>query len=86
MKGASVITAIDIKDFEIHPVRELYKVKPRSYVQLPIGKEVLFFDHIDGAYSYCLDMFGEVVHVSAWYGVHPLVKSDNTPTDQSTTD
>ena len=84
MKGAYMITAIDINDFEIYPVRELYKAKPRSYVQLPVGKEVLFFDHIDGAYSYCLDMFGEVVHLSAWYGVHPLVKKNPLP--ESTTD
>jgi len=84
MKGAYMITEIDIKDFDIHPVRELYKVKPRSYVQLPVDKHVVFFDHIDGSYSYCLNMLGEVVHLAAWESVHPLVKKDNTPTEQST--
>lgn len=84
MKGAFVITDIDIRDFEIYPVRELYKTKPRSYIQLPVTKEVLFFDHIDGSYSYCLNMFGEVAHLAAWQSVHPLVKKDDAPTEQST--
>lgn len=71
MKGAYMITAIDINDFDVLPVRELYKCRPRSYVQLPTG-DVYFYDHIDGSYSYCLNMFGEVCHLAAWQSVHPL--------------
>ena len=71
MKCAYMITDIDINDFEIHPVRELYKCRPRSYVQVPLG-DVFYYDHIDGSYSYCLNMFGEVCHLAAWQSVHPL--------------
>jgi hypothetical protein len=85
-KGAYMITEIDIRDFDIEPVRELYKAKPRSYIQLPVGKQVLYYDHIDGSYSYCLDMFGEVVHLCAWASVHPLIKKDKDPAAESTTD
>lgn len=83
MKGAYMITDIDINDFEIYPVRKLYEAKPRSYVQLPLCKSVLFFDHIDGSFSYCLNMFGEAVHLAAWESVHPLVKKDDTPSPES---
>ena len=82
MKGAYMITDIDINDFEKLPVRELYKVRPRSYVQVPLG-DVFFFDHIDGAYSYCLNMFGDKCNLAAWQSVHPLVKKDNTPSSES---
>jgi hypothetical protein len=30
-----MISAIDIRDYEQLPVRELYKVRPRSYIKLP---------------------------------------------------
>jgi len=71
----------DLEDFDVLPVRELYKVKPRSYIKLPWmdgtgSDEVLFFDHIDGMYSYCLNMKNQVVHLQAWAEVAPLVKKD----------
>jgi hypothetical protein len=82
MKGAYMITDIDINDFDVLPVRELYNVRPRSYVQVPLG-DVFFFDHTDGAYSYCLNMFGDVCHLAAWQSVHPLVKKYNTTSPES---
>jgi hypothetical protein len=36
--------------------------------------EVLFFDHIDGMYSYCLNMKDQVIHLQAWAEVAPLVQ------------
>jgi hypothetical protein len=74
-----MINEIDIADWDVLPVRELYKVKPRSYIKLPWMEgtgtdEVLFFDHIDGMYSYCLNMSNQVVHLQAWAEVAPLVK------------
>lgn len=82
MKGAYMITDIDINDFDVLPVRELYKCRPRSYIKAPLG-DVFFYDHIDGSYSYCLNMFGEVCHLAAWQSVHPLVKKDDTPSPES---
>lgn len=73
-----MISEIDIQDYEQLPIRELYKVRPRSFVKLPwmdgLDGDVLFFDHIDGMYSYCLDMNDKVVHIQAWAEVIPLVK------------
>lgn len=74
-----MLSEIDIADFDVLPVRELYKVKPRSYIKLPWMDgtgvdEVVFFDHIDGMYSYCLNMNNEVIHLQAWAEVAPLVK------------
>jgi hypothetical protein len=36
--------------------------------------DIVFFDHIDGMYSYCLNMQNEVIHLQAWAEVAPLVK------------
>ena len=81
-----MISEIDIQDYEQLPVRELYKVKPRSYVKLPWMEgldDVLFFDHIDGSYGFCLNMFGEVVHLPDRESVHTLIKKDKDPLPQS---
>lgn len=68
----------DLQDYEQLPIRELYKVRPRSYVKLPwmdgLDGDVLFFDHIDGMYSYCLNAKNQVIHLQAWAEVVPLVK------------
>ena len=73
-----MLSEIDIADYEQLPIRELYKVRPRSYIKLPwtegLDNDVLFFDHTDGMYSYCLNMANEVVHLAAWAEVVPLVK------------
>ena len=42
---------------------KLYEVKPRTWIK--IDNEKIFFDHIDGMYSYCLDEGGNVVHINA---------------------
>ena len=77
-KTLNMISEIDIQDYEQLPIRELYKVRPRSYIKLPwmegVDNDVLFFDHIDGMYSYCLNMQNEVVHIQAWAEVIPLVQ------------
>ena len=74
-----MINEIDIADWDLLPVRELYKLKPRSYIKLPWMDgtgvdEVIFFDHVDGMYSYCLTLTNEVLHISATAQVIPLVK------------
>jgi hypothetical protein len=70
-----MLSEIDIADYQQLPIRELYKARPRSYVMVPEwDNEVLFFDHIDGMYSYCLNMQNEVTHLAAWAEVIPLQK------------
>lgn len=50
---------------------ELYKAPRRSLITVPgmtAASEpdcVLFFDHIDGAYSVCYTSSGQVVHIRA---------------------
>ena len=53
-------------------------VIPTENTQTPPGAreidvaEPVFFGHIDGAYSYCKDIHGNVVHLPAWQEVSPL--------------
>ena len=42
---------------------KLYEVPKRTWIM--VDGEKIFFDHIDGMYSYCLDEGGNVVHISA---------------------
>lgn len=63
---------------------KLYNVPNRTWVKIlgeptippaaPIPDEVVFFDHIDGMYSYCKNQDGEVVYLAAWTEVEPLEK------------
>lgn len=41
-----------------------------------IVHEEVFFDHIDGMYSYCKDKKGNIVHLPAWSEVKLLDKQD----------
>ena len=34
-----------------------------------IPDEVLMFHHVDGMYSYCKDLMGNIVHLPAWQEV-----------------
>ena len=67
-----MINEHDINDwYHLEPAK-LYTVKPKSYIKWL--DHVLFFDHLDGMYSYCLTTDNEVVHVSASAVVTPLEK------------
>lgn len=62
---------------------KLYDVPRKTWVKIvgetkvpPAGiiadkGERIFFDHIDGMYSYCTDEAGEIVHLAAWTEVEP---------------
>jgi len=41
---------------------------------MPNTGAVFYFDHLDGMYSYCLDMFGDPIQLVAWIDVIPLAK------------
>ena len=73
-----MLSEIDIQDWTQLPVQPLYNVPRKTYIKLPwmtgLDNEVIFFSHIDGAYSYCLTLKNEVVHLAAWSEVIPLQK------------
>ncbi len=58
---------------------KLYEVPNQTWVYLPECKETVFFDHIDGAYSFCRDKKGRVCHIFAGADVeivnNPLTES-----------
>jgi hypothetical protein len=69
-----MISEIDINDWDKQDPVPLYSVRNKSYVICE--GIVLFFDHIDGMYSYCLDANNEVCHLAAWEEVIPLKRKD----------
>lgn len=56
---------------------KLYELPPKSYFTLENDDAVYFFDHLDGMYSYCLDMGGNAIHFACWTPVMK-VENDNT--------
>ncbi len=51
---------------------QLFDVPRRSIILVEASQGVkvkLFFHHIDGAYSYCIDENGAPVHLAAWSDV-----------------
>lgn len=46
---------------------------PPGAREVSIGEPV-FFDHVDGIYSTCKDMQGNIVHVPAWQKVKIIEK------------
>jgi len=69
-----MISEIDINDWEKQDPIPLYSVCNKSYVQ--VEDQVFFFDHIDGMYSFCLDMNNTIVHLAAWTEVIPLKRKE----------
>lgn len=69
-----MISEVDINDWEKQDPIPLYSVPNKSYVQ--VGDVTLFFDHIDGMYSYCMTAANEVIHLSASAIVVPLKRKD----------
>lgn len=67
---------------------KLYDLPRYSYVKIldekvkqpianyPIKEEndIIFFDHIDGMYSFCVDNEGNIIHLAAWTEVEIVDK------------
>ena len=66
-----MISEIDIKDWQRSFTKtELYNVTRNSIVSLVDEPEVAFwFGHIDGMYSYCKTLDGDLWHPVAWSDV-----------------
>jgi len=69
-----MISEVDINDWDKQDPIPLYSVPNKSYVQ--VGDVTLFFDHIDGMYSYCMTAANEVIHLSASAIVVPLKRKE----------
>lgn len=71
-----MLSGIDIDDWERLPVTPLYSVKPKTYVYVPSANMNVFFDHLDGMYSYCVDIDNKVIHLVGWAEVQPLQRKE----------
>ena len=69
-----MISEVDINDWDKQDPIPLYSVPNKSYIQ--VGDVTLFFDHLDGMYSYCMTAANEVIHLSASAIVVPLKRKD----------
>jgi hypothetical protein len=77
-----MVSEIDLRDWELSTEQiELYKVPRQTPIRMKDGALDLFFDHIDGAYSYCLYLGpvenivkGTVIHLAAWTPVFQYKK------------
>ncbi len=52
-------------------VAEDAQVPPASHTSIELN-DILFFDHIDGMYSFCINREGVVVHPAAWTQVEHI--------------
>lgn len=71
-----MINEHDLADWEQLEPTPLYSVPRNRYINW-LG-EYYWFDHIDGMYSYCMTMSGNVVHISASAIVNELRKPEKT--------
>jgi hypothetical protein len=71
LKGFEMISEIDLQDMQPEQqAKKLYDVERQQVVSLVEEPTIpFFFDHIDGMYSYCLDLAGNLMHPSAWSDV-----------------
>lgn len=53
---------------------KLYEVPAKTWIR--VDGERIFFDHLDGMYSYCLDEGGNRVHIAGFAEVE-LDKKEN---------
>lgn len=67
-----MISEVDLRDWEQLTPTPLYSVPRHNYVKF--CEQYFFFDHIDGMFSYCLDMNSNVFHIPAAAQVTPLRK------------
>ena len=67
-----MLSEIDLKDWVEQPSIPLYDVPKETPIKSHLG--MLWFKHIDGAYSLCYDVQGNPVHMRAWATVNPFKK------------
>ena len=64
---------------QLHEVPRGSKIKVKSDNKVPPGapeikeEQILIFNNIDGMYSHCFDLNGNVVHLAAWAEVELVI-------------
>lgn len=64
----------------VRPVQKVYSPPAAKGV---VEGDDIFFDHIDGMYSFCKDKEGNLVHMAAWTEVNIIDDPTNTTTTVS---
>ncbi len=67
-----MISEVDLRDWIHMKPTTMYTVPRHNYVRF--CDQYFYFDHLDGMYSYCLDMAGKIFHIPAAAQVTPLRK------------
>ena len=67
-----MISEVDLRDWEHLDTTPLYRVPRNTYIK--VGDNYFFFEHIDGMYSFCLDLTNNVYHIMCTDSVIPLRK------------
>lgn len=69
-----MINEHDLADWEVLPTTPLYSVPNKRYIKY--ADNYYWFDHIDGMYSFCTTLSGDVFHLAAFADVNELRKKD----------
>lgn len=67
-----MISEVDLRDWIHLSPTPLYTIPRRNYIKF--CDQYFYFDHLDGMYSYCIDMAGKIFHIPAAAQVTPLRK------------
>lgn len=67
-----MISEVDLRDWEHLDTVPLYSVPRNTYIK--VKDDYFFFVHIDGMYSFCLDMNNMICHIMCTTPVIPLRK------------
>lgn len=67
-----MLSEIDLNDWEMIDPKPLYDCDRETPVK--VGSTLYWFDHVDGMFSVCYDVQGNLAQWSAWTTVQPYVK------------
>ena len=58
---------------------KLYECPRKSYIKIDhdSSQTIYLFDHLDGMYSYCIDKYGNIIHLAAYIDVTVVDKPKN---------
>lgn len=72
-----MLSEIDLRDWIMVDPKPLYDCETSTPVQ--VNGSMYWFDHIDGMFSVCYDMAGNLTQWSAWTEANPFIRKDKKP-------